>query len=447
MPLELRAADVQALAPDSASIAAGMKLGSPAPWQKLGYNAQALWGECSGQALYRTCASLLDSATSCSCPSRKSPCKHALGLLFLAAAHPASLPETTAPEWVNDWLAARGAQRTKRSVRAEPSLDTPEAAEQRRKRQEKRQQNVLYGLDQLDAWLSDVLRRGLGRVRSESPSFWDTQARRLVDAQAPALASRVRRIGERVGSANEWSERVLDELGQLALLSHAYRRVALLDAPLAHDVRRLIGHTLDQQEVLEHADLLEDAFSVVAAFTYEDERMRSQRVWLLGSSTGKTAQVLQFAAASAEFAEPLALGTCFRAKVAYWPSAAPQRALIAQRLGPTQGLDAPPEGRSIAENLQLFAARLARLPWIERDLFIVRGAVFGWRRGTPRGFLDVMSDASGAVLPLRASDHDLLLALSGGHPLTVAGEWDGYEFRPLTAFVPGRVVALAGDSE
>jgi hypothetical protein len=40
-------------------------------------------------------------------------------------------------------------------------------------------------------------------------------------------------------------------------------------------------------------------------------------------------------------------------------------------------------------------------------------------------------DAEGAALPLTAGDHWLLLAISGGQPVELAGEWDGRLLRPL----------------
>ena len=98
-----------ALAPDTSSAAAGRKLGSPKNWRTLGRSADALWGECQGSALYQVRVDLGDLATKCSCPSRKFPCKHALGLLVLAATDPGTLPGAEPPEWVLDWLQRRAA--------------------------------------------------------------------------------------------------------------------------------------------------------------------------------------------------------------------------------------------------------------------------------------------------------------------------------------------------
>ena len=46
-----------------------------------------------------------EPAFRCSCPSRKFPCKHGLGLLLLLADQPALFKQQEPPAWVADWLA------------------------------------------------------------------------------------------------------------------------------------------------------------------------------------------------------------------------------------------------------------------------------------------------------------------------------------------------------
>ncbi|MBW5486798.1 SWIM zinc finger family protein, partial [Streptomyces bambusae] len=83
------AEQVLALAPDDASRKAGGRLGGAGPWSQTGGSASgSVWGLCkgSGSKPYRTVVDLTGPAYKCSCPSRKFPCKHALGLLLLWAA-------------------------------------------------------------------------------------------------------------------------------------------------------------------------------------------------------------------------------------------------------------------------------------------------------------------------------------------------------------------------
>jgi hypothetical protein len=439
MPLELSAAQIQGIAPDASAAAAGKKLGKAAPWKNLGQSAQALWGECQGSALYQTQVALVDLASKCSCPSRKFPCKHALGLLFLAADAPHSFPVATEPEWVTSWLSKRGVAQEKKQARVEGAAQKPVDEAAQAKRAAKRQENVLAGLEQLDAWMNDLIRQGLARVQSESPTFWEAQARRLVDAQAPGLATRVQRLGEHVGASEDWAARLLHELGSLALFTHAYRRVAELPTGLIADVRRMSGLTLDQAEVVAHGDLVEDEWFVLAEVTEEEQRVRSQRIWLHGAASGRSALIVQFAVGGGRFPEVLVSNSRFRAQLAFWPSACPQRALIVERKNQAENVASAPLGEGIDESLARFARLLSRSPWLDRELFVLDGVVPD-AASTAASYC--VANSRGQALPLLGVGHDVLLAVSGGHPLTLVGEWDGYALLPLIAWTRGRPVSV-----
>jgi uncharacterized Zn finger protein len=115
--MSLSLEQVLKLAPDDSSAAAGEKLGTPASWQNLGANDDAYWGECKGSALYQVRVARPNHAAKCTCPSRKSPCKHVLGLLVLAATMPGALLETQPPEWVMEWLVRRGEYAVRKTSR------------------------------------------------------------------------------------------------------------------------------------------------------------------------------------------------------------------------------------------------------------------------------------------------------------------------------------------
>jgi hypothetical protein len=118
-----------ALAPDAPSARAGRSLATLSKWVTRGRDERALWGECqgSGKEPYRTQIDLAELAFRCSCPSRKFPCKHALGLLLLFASQPAAFAEGERPGWVVEWLEKRGqqAQRRKPSERRAGGCCTP----------------------------------------------------------------------------------------------------------------------------------------------------------------------------------------------------------------------------------------------------------------------------------------------------------------------------------
>jgi len=227
---------VAALAPDPKVAAAGRKLGVPRSWDSPGRSHGALWGECKGSAVYQVRVDLSDLAVKCSCPSRKHPCKHGIGLLFLQLETP--LPTTPAPDWVTDWLTKRAASAKAQNNAVSREATGPDA---KAKRAEKRLSRLAAGLDALDLWMEDLVRDGLAAAGTRPTSYWEAQAKRLVDAQAPGLAARLRRLSGLPNSSPDWPEKLLDGLGQIALLSEAFRRLDALDEPLEDRVARRRG--------------------------------------------------------------------------------------------------------------------------------------------------------------------------------------------------------------
>jgi hypothetical protein len=426
---------VIAAAPDVQVAAAGKKLADAKHWRNLGRDAAALWGECQGSAVYQVRVSLADLGSKCSCPSRKFPCKHGIGLLLLAAQSPRSVGEAEQPEWVASWLAKRDGAAARK---AKPAAGKKVDAEAQAKRAATRHERVLAGLDALDLWMNDLVRTGLAELETKGTSLWEREAARLVDAQAPALASRLRMLAALPGSP-DWAERLLGELGRIALLTHAYRRLDQLAAPVAADVRAAIGWTLTEDEVMAHGDTVADDWLILGSVLEDDDRVRLQRTWLTGIRSGRTALVLQFAAGAAGFAEVLLPGTVIDADLTFWPSAQPQRALIAARRGnrPATNLAAH---ASCAAMLDAMATMLAAHPWLRHAGVALEAVV---PIAGPRDAWSIR-DREGDLLPLAGNDHWRMLALSGGAPIGITAEWDGTALTPLAAVVDGVFHRLGG---
>jgi SWIM zinc finger len=429
---------VAALAPDAKVAAAGRKLGAPKSWENPGRSDLALWGKCSGSAVYQVRVDLSDLAVKCSCPSRKHPCKHGIGLLFLSLESP--LPEASPPDWVADWLARRAARANtpKRGAReggvaARPDSKTGE------KRQKKRLSRVAAGLDALDLWMEDLVRVGLAAAGTKPPSIWDGQAKRLVDAQAPGVASRLRRLSALPNSSPDWPERLLDGLGRLALLSEAFRRLDALDEPLAESVRTEVGIALTQEEVLERGETVEDVWTVLGQSTGVEGRLIARRTWLLGEDTRRYAMILQFAAAGASFSEGFVSGTRQSVALAFYPGAFPQRAVVKARSGQISRVQRLLGYETLGAFLDHTSESTARQPWLERlpaalDEVVPLVADGRW----------MVRDREGEALPLTGGEHWILLALSGGRPVDLAAEWDGEGLLPLGVVAGGSYHILEG---
>ena len=432
---------VAALAPDAKVAAAGKKLGVPKSWENPGRSAGALWGECRGSAVYQVRVDLSDLAVKCSCPSRKHPCKHGIGLLYLHLEKP--LPEAPAPDWVTDWLArrvARTAARKSAKKRDEESAPDPEAKE---KRAQKRLSRVAAGFDALDLWMEDLVRDGLAAAGTRPASFWDTQAKRMVDAQAPGVAARLRQLSGLPNSSPDWPQKLLDGLGRLALLSEAFRRLDALDEPLAETVRTEVGISLSQEEVLERGEKVADGWIVLGQRTEDEGRLKARRTWLLGGDSRRYALILQFAASGAPFAEGFVSGTVVGGELAFYPGAYPLRAVVRSRAGGGTSAEKLPGHGTLEAFLDHISRATASQPWLERLPAAIEGVVPLLEDGQNGGRW-LVRDRDGEALPL-AGEHWTLLALSGGHPVDLAAEWDGETLLPLGVVAGGAYRILQGD--
>jgi hypothetical protein len=429
-----------ALAPDSSSAQAGKKLAVAKYWKNLGRALTALWGECQGSALYQVRVDLNGMAVKCNCPSRKLPCKHGLGLILLSVNQPGALPETEPPEWVSSWLAKRSAP--KEATPAKDTAKSPEkVAAEAAKRAAKRQKLVEDGLDTLDLWLTDLVRNGIGALEGQPTSFWEAQAARMTDAQAAGVATRLRRIAGIPGASDDWPVKLLGELGRLTLLIQAYRRLDTLEEGLREDVRQLIGWTILQDELAARGEHVSDRWTVLGQWIDDQDRGREQRTWLLGERSGRLAFVLQFSYANQPFPESYIPGSSFDAELHFYPGAHPLRARVAERAGePAASHERLPGSESVESFLRARAEVISRQPWLDRLGCVLRdvtpvcvAADSWWAR-----------DKSGVGLPLEGSDHWRLLALSGGNPVDLIGEWDGETLLPLGMIAEGIYTPLWG---
>jgi hypothetical protein len=444
MGLQLTSNDqVLALAPDSSSAAAGKKLANIKHWKSLGQNTGALWGECQGSALYQVRIDLSTLTITCSCPSRKLPCKHGLGLLLLAVDSPKAVPISEPPAWVATWLAKRAASsKPKEPKDSQKSSPAPPSASAT-KNAEKRWAHMMKGLDLLDLWLNDLIRNGLASVETQPASFWEEQRAAMVDAQLEGLGSRVLRLGEIPNSSADWPEKLLAALGKLALLSYAFRQIEQLEPSLQMDIRQLIGKPIKQEEVSALGETVTDDWLILGQRVDANEKVREQWTWMLGSQSGRTALVLQFAFGQTPFPEVFPPGARQRADLTFWPGAAPQRARLQARQGEIFPLQ---ERFSCTDTIEDFfkqvASMLARQPWQERFLCTLRNATPICHDTGKQGKQWFIRDNSGFVLPLTKDEHWRLLALSGGYPVDFAGEWDGESLYPLGILVDTRYYLL-----
>ncbi|WP_018681220.1 SWIM zinc finger family protein [Actinokineospora enzanensis] len=422
------------LAPDAASAKAGRGQAVASKWSGLGVSGEAIWGDCqgSGKKPYQTCVELAGPAYRCSCPSRKFPCKHALGLLLLwSAGGVAAGPQ---PDWVGIWLDSRA----DRADRAEKRAAAPRDEQAAAKRAGDRLDRVLGGAAELREWLTDRVRAGLGTLGPDGVADLHGVAARMVDAQAPGLAGGLRRAASLLGRGRDWHGPLLTELALLHLLADAVTRLDDLPPALADTVRARLGFTVDTAKVLADGPRVTDDWLVVGIADEEHDRLVTRRVWLRGTRTGRAALVLSFAPAGRSIDSSIPAGHVLPAELAFHPAAAPVRAVIADRGDPVPVTDPP--GDTVATALDSLADALAADPWLDRWPVLLSDVA---ATPMPDARTWALTDPTGASLPLiPGTDHWPLLALTATTPATLGAEWTPAGLHPLTCWHDSRAVRL-----
>jgi hypothetical protein len=465
---------VHALAPDAASQRAGAKLASPGPWSGHGAQSGAglLWGDCKGSGAkpYQVTVELSPDqgapGYACSCPSRKFPCKHALGLMLLWSA--GGVPEAEEPpQRVLEWLEARRerAERSEARKAAPAAAAAPgKAAEAAERRAAQRIQRIDAGLDDLELWLCDQVRSGLTGLRAAGYRPIDDLARRLIDAQAGALAARVRELTHCLNASEDWPERTLAEFSLLHLLIQGWRNRDALPAPLAATVRRRIGLTMTAAEIAEVGEHASGRWLVLGCRDLAADKLVERRVWLQRETDGRIAMLLAFAPPGQAFGFALPAGAIVEAELAFAPDAAPLRAVIVEHsvvehsvvehsvvsqdaASPGEG----PQGGTLDEAAAAFAAALAADPWttavpvvLDSSVPLVGAKPDAWQIVDAKGGgrVPLLVHAEG-VDPTRAEQLcQTLLACSGAHPSALFGLYRPTGLTPITVWNNGQAASL-----
>jgi hypothetical protein len=433
--LNLTEDQILALAPDEPSKKSGKDLANPNKWVSKGMNEVALWGEAqgSGSKPYQTQVDINNIAFKCSCPSRKFPCKHGLGILFLYARQPNLFTGKEMPTWVNDWISKRGEREEKKAEKVDKPVD--EAAQA--KRLENREKKVADGIEELLLWIKDIVRNGIINLPEKGYAFWEQMAKRMVDAQAPGLAGMVRGLGQVSFFKDGWQTNFINQLLDIHLVINGYKNRNNLSPALQQDIRTSIGFTQNQDELKEKVGVT-DTWLVLAKQSSEDENLTVERYWLHGVKTGQYALILQFLFRGQGGEISFTPGMYVQAELVYYPSVSPTRAIIKRQISTTP---ASPkrrftDWRAIAENETKINAEF---PFNYPRPYIIKLV-------TPVLYLNQwwLADKNNDLMQINNGFKNIwkLMAISGGNPVDAAiigkenlyepvGVWDNEIYKSL----------------
>lgn len=473
-------AHVASIAPDKRVAAAGLTLSTTGAWTGVGHCGDLLWGKCrsSGKKIYQVCADVSAPAFHCSCLSRKSPCKHILGLLHLwcdgraGEEEPANFVLRWAQRLENSkYRAAEAAKATESAeatgatgaTGATESAESAEAAARasstsgsnRRPanaRTSHGEQRITDGLDELDRWMADQVEQGIAASGEELPTALRRLAARMVDAQAPALATRLTELAELAELTEttetaetatggdkdpDWVQTATDELGIIHLLVRAWRERTHLPPDLVTAMRHQLGMSVRTEAVLTEPEV-KDHWVVVGSQDRSEGRGMARHSWLYGRKTDRWARVTAYARERDELPRTYTAGTQVEARLHFYPGDS-LRALSRQEYPSTGAVTGwTPTPAPITGARKAWRDALSADPWAE-----VLPAIVAGRLAIDEAGHLALTDRS-SMLPLtgRAEQHRRLALSIASDDAVVAGLLSPKGLQPLSLVTGGTVVPL-----
>lgn len=287
------------------------------------------------------------------------------------------------------------------------------------------------GNAELQSRLLDLIRGGLVELDIAPPQYFEEFAARMVDAQLGSIGKRIRSWANfREDFPDTWHEKLLDELGSMYLFSKAFQNIDRLPENLQDELLALAGVTTRTSELFQQEGIKDDWLVLGQVLTPEPNNLTSRRTWLIGRETQKIILVLEYTFGTAEFTTLWLKGMVYSGEAVYYPAAYPLRvafksADIAPSFSEISGF------QLLSNFLQTYSEVIAQSPWMSQFPVLLTSV-------TPVFFKHnfYLVDSEKKYLPIEKDNLSPweLIALSGGQPITVFGEWNGQVLKTLNAF-------------
>jgi SWIM zinc finger len=425
---------VKQLSPEDASTKAGMQLATTAKWDNACHHEKALWGECkgSGKNPYFTQVDLTNIAFKCSCPSRKFPCKHGLGLLFLYVKQPGYFKQTgDLHEKVSEWLDKRHARTETKTQKEEKPVD--EKAQ--KKRAEQREDKVAQGIEKLDTWMKDVIRTGIQNLPQQQYTAFKNIASGMVDAQAPGLAGMLRGLEDINYFEENWEQNFMRQFSKIYFILQTYDNKDNLSAEWQQELRSQIGWNTTKEELAE-LPVLNDTWNILHTEKTPFEKLISEKTWLYGQQTRQFYYQLQFYTPQQAFStQMLITGNCIEAKAVAYPAVAARRIWIKDSIPHKSSFTLQGDASLFETILTDVSAAKATNPLQEEFPFILHTITLALHNGQW-----YLSDAAQKSIPVIQQEKTLwkIWALTRGLPFDAFGIYSNGEFKILSLYHQNR---------
>jgi hypothetical protein len=411
------------VAPDQFTLRASQGIAKQTKWVALHQDGQTLWGifpngkRKDGQ----TAVFLPSSSVTCSCNSRKFPCRHQLALLQIWQQQNSLFTPMPLETQLAIW-ATREQQRHSR---------TADEAKQSLPKQPPPQQmaQLKTGLHELELWLTDMVRHGLATLPERPKTYWVTMANRLIDAQAPTLAQQVQQMGKIPTAQPNWPQETLKQVGRLYLIIQGFRQFNQLSSETQADLQTAVGWLPTPHP---NRPNQADNWLVLGRTQEQVGKKLHTHSWLWGEKCRKIAQLTQISRPAKPKGICHITGTVLQGSLQFSPSNWPLRATQQGGLQQYQRSFMPQGFNTIQQATQMVSHALAANPWQNQFPMLLHNIMPVQQESKWQ-----LTDQEGSRLPLpdKFPKNWHLTALAGGTPaLTLFGLWNGRFLQPLTVF-------------
>ena len=342
------------------------------------------------------------------------------------------------PDWVANWLENRP---TKVSGAPEPpvlSEAEQKKAAQKAKNWQRRLDLMGSGLEDLENWLLDGIRQGLATMEGQNYTYWQNISARMVDSKLGGLGNRLKKIPLLLGANTKWPERMLSEFAQLYLAIKGFKNLEQLPPMLQSELLNVVGVNTRKEELANQQGITDD-WLVLGMIEGIDENLNFRRTWLRGVKTEKWALILDFSFGDAGYPTAYHTGQAFGGELVFYPSAYPLRALVKAQKSKVSLTEIPGGDLRLDTFFSAYAQALAQNPWLLDFPCFLEGVIPVMQEDQL-----YLIDPQGHYVEVHRKENSgwKMMAMSGGHPITVFGEWTGEVLIPLSTLVDGRLIAL-----
>ncbi|MEM7346908.1 MAG: SWIM zinc finger family protein, partial [Chloroflexota bacterium] len=350
------------------------------------------------------------------------------GLLLLLIEQPHIFVQQSPPHWVEIWLTNQYKKRHRKML-------TPAAQDER---DNKRQEAILLGLQELEIWLHDLVRNGFAVVQGKPKSFWFQMANRLIDAQAGGLAHEIRQMANIPDKGTEWPEILLKKVGRLHLLIQGFYHFETLPADVQADLRMAVGW-LPKAETSETVLSIRDHWHVLGRHVDQENKQKIQRIWLWGERTNRASLLINLVHRKQMIDTSLIIGTAIDADLSFSLSTTPLLAHVVKQFDTLQPTQPVTGFQSIKTATTAYAQTITHNPWLPRFPMVLSSLIAMKEDGHW-----IVQDQEGSRLPL--PDKYLygwhLNALNLQRIPALFGNWNGTVFTPTALWQQDRWLSL-----